>query len=62
MRPELVAACRELEIPSRNLESILVPLLSGGRGLETNLREAEIRLKICIVNLQAAMKRAEELL
>lgn len=62
MRPELVAACRELEIPSRNLESLLVPLLSGGRGLEISLGEAETRLILYIAHLQAALKRAEEML
>jgi hypothetical protein len=62
MNPKLLAACRILETPSRNLESLLVPLLSGGRGLETGLREAEIRLKLRIIDLRAALEQAEKTL
>lgn len=63
MSPNLIAAARRLEPHVRKLDSIVVPLATGGgRGIETSEEDLAANLRTAITEMTDAARAAEKLL
>lgn len=63
MNPNLIAAARRLEPHVRKLDSIVVPLATGGgRGIETSEEVLTANLRTAITEMTDAARAAEKLL
>jgi hypothetical protein len=63
MSPNLIAAARRLEPHVRKLDSIVVPLATGGgRGIETSEEDLTANLRTAITEMTDAARAAEKLL
>lgn len=63
MSPSLIAAARRLEPHVRKLDSIVVPLATGGgRGIETSEEELAANLRVAIAEMMSAAHAAERIL
>ena len=63
MNPKLISAARKLEPHIRKLDSIVVPLATGGgRGIETSEEDLTANLRTAITEMTDAARAAEKLL
>jgi len=63
MNPKLIAAARKLEPHIRKLDSIVVPLATGGgRGMETSDEDLDFNFRLAIAELLDAAYAAKRIL